>query len=325
MVNQSQGNLIYVSIQYRLGAFGFLSSSAIQENGAANAGLLDQRAALNWIQRHIRSFGGDPAQVTITGGSAGGSSVMNQMILYGGVSNPPFRAAIAEYPWWQAYHNNTILETQYRQVLVATGCKNVECLRGQSSDSLINAAQATLDTGFLDNVYGWGDFYFGPSVDGDAIRDLPSNEFKQGHFTKVPLLVNHNQYEGYNYSPRNSTDMDTQMQDLATIFPFAKQSFFTRLYELYPLSDFNGSFWQRSKIYGDYIIDCPTYYMATAVADWGQATWKLLFNAGTQLHGVSGQSSPRKQLQLILECDRLLVPFCSGPIKVSAASTPSLN
>ena len=103
LVNQSEGNLIYVSIQYRLDLFGFLGNAAVRENGDANTGLLDQRAALNWVQRNIRAFGGDPSKVTIIGGSAGGGSVMDQMILYGGVSNPPFRAAIAEYPWWFVY------------------------------------------------------------------------------------------------------------------------------------------------------------------------------------------------------------------------------
>ena len=98
MINQSNDNLVYVAIQYRLGAFGFLSSAEIRENGAANAGLLDQRAALQWVQRNIRAFGGDPSKVTIIGGSAGGGSVMDQMIMYGGVSSPPFKAAIAEYP-----------------------------------------------------------------------------------------------------------------------------------------------------------------------------------------------------------------------------------
>ena len=99
LVNQSQGNLIYVTAQYRLGAFGFLNSVDVRENGDANAGLLDQRAALMWVQRNIRAFGGDPSKVTIIGGSAGGGSVTAQMILYGGETNPPFRAAIAEYPW----------------------------------------------------------------------------------------------------------------------------------------------------------------------------------------------------------------------------------
>lgn len=78
-VNQSQGNLIYVSIQYRLGSFGFLSGAEIREDGVANAGLLDQRLALKWVQKYVRFFGGDPAKVTIMGGSAGGGSVLNQV------------------------------------------------------------------------------------------------------------------------------------------------------------------------------------------------------------------------------------------------------
>lgn len=74
LVETARGSMIYVSLQYRLGAFGFLSSSDVRENGQANVGLLDQRSALNWVQRNIRAFGGDPAKVTIIGGSAGGSS-----------------------------------------------------------------------------------------------------------------------------------------------------------------------------------------------------------------------------------------------------------
>lgn len=65
MVNASNGNLIYVSIQYRLGLFGFLSGGQVAKDGNLNAGLLDQRAALDWVQRNIRAFGGDPAMVTV--------------------------------------------------------------------------------------------------------------------------------------------------------------------------------------------------------------------------------------------------------------------
>lgn len=98
LVNRSAGNLIYVSIQYRLGAFGFLAGAAVRENGVANAGLLDQRAALNWIQRNIRAFGGDPARVTITGGSAGGGSMTMQMILYGTSFSPSLYDQYARTP-----------------------------------------------------------------------------------------------------------------------------------------------------------------------------------------------------------------------------------
>lgn len=74
LVNASGGEFIYVASQYRLGAYGFLSSAEVRENGQANAGLLDQKSALEWVQRNIRAFGGDPAKVTIHGGSAGGGS-----------------------------------------------------------------------------------------------------------------------------------------------------------------------------------------------------------------------------------------------------------
>lgn len=95
LVYHAAGSLIYVSIQYRLGAYGFLGGSEVGKDGALNAGLLDMHSALGWVQRHISKFGGDPTKVTIIGGSAGGGAVTTQMILYGGEANPPFRAVIA--------------------------------------------------------------------------------------------------------------------------------------------------------------------------------------------------------------------------------------
>lgn len=94
LVSYSNGSIIYLSIQYRLGAYGFLAGSAVFEEGDLNAGLLDQRLALEWVQEHIEAFGGDPKQVTIWGGSAGGGSVLYQLTRGGGEVNPPFRAAI---------------------------------------------------------------------------------------------------------------------------------------------------------------------------------------------------------------------------------------
>jgi carboxylesterase type B len=136
-------------------------------------------------------------------------------------------------------------------------------------------------------IYGYGDFYYGPSVDGDIIRDLPSNEFKKGHFTRTPLLVNRDGYEGYIFSNASQTTQAEETVDLQGLFPFAKEAFFTRLYSLYPESDFNATFWDRQQLFGDFIINCPTYYMASAVSDWGIPTYKLIFNAGTELHGAT--------------------------------------
>ena len=84
LIKTNGNGFIAVVIQYRLGAFGFLSSEDVKRNGQVNAGLLDQRFALRWVQAHIKKFGGDPTKVTIAGESAGAGSVMLQAMAYGG-------------------------------------------------------------------------------------------------------------------------------------------------------------------------------------------------------------------------------------------------
>lgn len=74
MLAANKGKFVAVSIQYRLGAFGFLASDEVYRNGALNVGILDQQFALKWVQSHIRLFGGDPSQVTISGESVSGAT-----------------------------------------------------------------------------------------------------------------------------------------------------------------------------------------------------------------------------------------------------------
>ena len=86
----AEGDVVVVSISYRLGAFGFLAV----DGGQANCGTLDQLAALQWVQRNIHAFGGDPARVTVFGQSAGGHSVF--MLLCAPAAQPLFQRAIIQ-------------------------------------------------------------------------------------------------------------------------------------------------------------------------------------------------------------------------------------
>ena len=83
-MNTNDNGFVSVIIQYRLGAFGFLSSREVAENGVVNAGLLDQNFALQWVQKYIDRFGGDPRRVTMAGESAGAGAAMLQAMAYGG-------------------------------------------------------------------------------------------------------------------------------------------------------------------------------------------------------------------------------------------------
>ena len=86
----AEGDVVVVSISYRLGAFGFLAV----DGGQTNCGTLDQLAALQWVQRNIHAFGGDPARVTVFGQSAGGHSVFTLLTEH--AAQPLFQRAIIQ-------------------------------------------------------------------------------------------------------------------------------------------------------------------------------------------------------------------------------------
>lgn len=169
----------------------------------------------------------------------------------------------------QPYHNSTTLEKQFDALRNGSGCHDLQCLRQLSTTDLRSAADMAYVTAYEAGNYGYGDFFFGPSVDGFIVRDLPSNEFKLGHFTKVPLLTNREGYEGVSFTNVTQTAEVEMLQGLETLFPYAKGSFLGRLRQLYPQSDFNSTFSQRSAIFGDAFIACPSSSIAAALSDYG--------------------------------------------------------
>ncbi|KAK5127226.1 hypothetical protein LTR85_008588 [Meristemomyces frigidus] len=285
MVNASDGNLIYVSIQYRLGLFGFLSGGEVAKDGVLNAGLLDQRAALDWVQRNVRAFGGDPSKVTIWGGSAGGGSVTYQLMAGGAYDEPPFSAAIAE---WQPLLNQSEQESQLMTTLNLANCSTINCLRSLPVAELAYVNQAVENASYPTGGDGFGVFYWGPVVDKRFIQELPNMAFSAGRFYDVPLMVDHEAYEGYIFSNMSLTTQTAETTDARYLFPFAGPAFFSRLYTLYSRASFNSTFYQRQTWFGDWIIDCPTYYMATNAVDRNtntSAVFKLTFAAGSEVHG----------------------------------------
>lgn len=235
LMRHSQNSFIFVNIQYRLGAYGFLGSDRFtKDGGATNAGLLDQRLALEWVKKNIKCFGGDQSKITILGGSAGGGSVTSHLIWQRGIATPPFRAAMADFPWWQQYSSQVQLAKQYDGLLDAANCSTLMCLRALPEDTLKEATQATYISAYECKEYGYGNFYYGPYVDGKMILGLPSQEFSAGRFAKVPTWISREGYEGFTFSNQSVTTIEEETEDLGVHFPYANQTFLDDVFDLYP-------------------------------------------------------------------------------------------
>ena len=175
----ARGDVVVVSMEYRLGIFGFSHFDEIP--GSGNAGLLDQRLALEWVRDHIEAFGGDPNDVTLFGESAGGMSATALMAMPS--AKGLFHKAIA-----QSGAGSTARETAYAkavsdELLGAAGVSELNELLDLSTEELVTAQDLMLEDAFL------GDLLFGAVVDGDVFPEPPIHAIAKGAASDVPLLT----------------------------------------------------------------------------------------------------------------------------------------
>ncbi|KAF9884865.1 hypothetical protein FE257_001208 [Aspergillus nanangensis] len=140
LIQQADQDLIVVTFNYRLGAFGFLAGEALKGNGSYHAGFLDQRAALSWVQSYIRLLGGDPDNVSAWGQSAGSGSILYHLLAEGGTLPPLFNKAFFQSPGFDPNVNVEDVEENFYNFTEAAGCGNatdmMQCLRSVDSSAL---------------------------------------------------------------------------------------------------------------------------------------------------------------------------------------------
>jgi para-nitrobenzyl esterase len=178
-----QNAAVVVTVNYRLGALGFLAHPALAARPggpSGDYGLMDQQAALGWVQRNIRGFGGDPRNVTIAGESAGGLSVLAQLV--SPAARGLFAKAIVESGSYTLLQPGlSAAEASGEAFAAKAGCagQTVACLRGLPVTTILN------DQGAM-----------GLNVDGAVLPQSIGTALASGDFSRVPVLngTNHDEW-----------------------------------------------------------------------------------------------------------------------------------
>lgn len=185
--------VVLVTINYRLGVFGFLAHPELTKesdrNASGNYGLLDQIAALEWVKRNINAFGGDPDRVTIFGESAGSWSV--NYLMATPLAKGLFHRAIGEsggtFGIMRTLAEAEAIGTKFAS---GAGADSIAALRAKPADEVLSAAPAA---------------NFSPNVDGWMLKEDVYTIFASGKQSDVPLLLGSNADEGTSLAPWPAT------------------------------------------------------------------------------------------------------------------------
>lgn len=266
-----------------MGAFGFLAGA----NQTANVGLLDQRFALEWIQKNIHLFGGDRNRVTVIGDSAGGGSIMHQITAYGGKAGPsPFQRAIVQSPGWTPIPDKKQPEQTLRQFLKVLNVTTIEQARRLPSKKLIEANAYQVAT-----KSPWGTSLYTPVVDGTFAPKLPGQLLMEGKFDHdLTVMVGYNADEGLEFTSPDvlSGNSSYLANTLREYYPFITQNVTDYIVNvLYP-AVYNGSYGytnalERSEVFiAESAFQCNTEYLNWA---YGNKTFAYEFSVPPALHG----------------------------------------
>ncbi|KAH8691761.1 Alpha/Beta hydrolase protein [Phaeosphaeriaceae sp. PMI808] len=261
----SYEDIIVVTTNYRTNVFGFPGSTELPLT-ERNLGFLDQRFAMNWVQRNIHAFGGDPTRVTIFGESAGGYSIDAHLTSYPRESSPPFRAAILQSGQY-TYRStpDVVSSVAWNQISAQLGCPGPYA----SKLACVRAANSSL----IQNIINVNTLISAPVYDNVTFVSDPASRRLSGDIAHIPVLGGTNSQEGRVF---------TINQNNLTLF--LETTFGTRAPYLIPESELHihSITAPASQMTTITNFSVPQALWANATASIGIPTWRYYFNASFQ-------------------------------------------
>ncbi|PWW76636.1 alpha/beta-hydrolase [Tuber magnatum] len=281
LIQSADEPMIYVSINYRLGAFGWLSPQNVTDMDA-NIGLHDSLAAMEWVKEYISNFGGNKDKITVMGESAGGGVILHTITSYGGEGKKlPFQQAILQSTGFDPKRTHySDRNAQYDTFRRSANCTTLKCLRNAPTEVLLKANNdviMALDT--------WGFGTFGPAVDGDYVPDIPMRLLAQGkyHHELKSLIASNTGFEaGIVFPTADNVTADSFNNSLNGFYPLAPETLKQKALALYPYRGPGIPEWQRASAFlGDTIFNCHHAWLAKSF----QMSYRYVFNLPPANHG----------------------------------------
>ncbi|KAM5358615.1 hypothetical protein ACJZ2D_015132 [Fusarium nematophilum] len=302
----SKEPIVVVNFHYRVNSLGFLPSALFEDEGLLNLGIRDQHHFLEFVQKHIASFGGDPKAVTIGGRSAGAHSVgIHYFHNYGKESKPLFARAIHQSGsvTSRAFPNASypLYKRQYDEYIVYVGCDNIKsnratlkCLRKTDINAIRNISTKLYHD--YDPPLTWP---FQPVHGGFLFEKPGSQSGYDGTFFHIPTITSTTTDEGKFYMPGDLETNQEFLDYLHNISPALTADDLAELSSLYPdpatdpTSPFanspNSTQYNRiSAAWSDYAYICPGQETAYRTSTAGVPTWKLRFNTPNKVPAWQG-------------------------------------
>jgi len=276
----SQG-VVVVSINYRLGIFGFLAHPALSKESpqgiSGNYGMLDMVAGLQWVQRNAAAFGGDPGNVTIFGESAGGTAVCLLMVMP--QAKGLFNKVISESAAWMNNPVSHLKDSWYGRVPMekfgASFGADLAALRAKSAADILKLAGPPDMSG---DKTDRGEAFM-PVVDGVIIPDDPARLFETGKFHHVALMAGTNVDEG-------TLGGGPPVHNLAQLRTFAEKTFGAQtdaLLAIYPAATDADAYDAATHASGDLLFLEGTRFVLRAAAKANTKAYQYQF---TRVTGV---------------------------------------
>ncbi|MEK9821221.1 MAG: carboxylesterase family protein [Gammaproteobacteria bacterium] len=309
--------VVLVTINYRLGLMGYFCHPELTEESdqdvSGNYGTLDQIAALKWVKENIGHFGGDPANVTIFGESAGGESVAHMLtsplargLFHRAVLQSPANSAQMQYMSRPVLFHRSAESAgeDFASRLVGDDAPQLDRLRAMPAQDLVKAVQ---------NMEGdLGGYY--PVIDGYVLPYSPFECFQRGLEAKVPIMVGSNSDEGSVLWPMMGTPLishrlqDVKPDDIADLIRAEFGEDAPRIFELYPGLE-AGTSAAQAEILGDSMFGAKAYFYAARHAGNGESAFLYYFTNTSPLKNQTAGAFHAAEIPYVFGSEVAIFPI----------------